>query len=398
MLVAVTALSQFHRSCLGVIAPELARDLALSPEQLGQASGAFYLALGLLQIPVGMLFDRFGPRRTVTAFTAVAAAAAAWQSVAGTGAELIAARFLLGAGCAASIMGAVTLTAWWYASERMSMMLSWVFALGQAGIFLAATPLALASAAIGWRGAYAAMAAVTALAGVLFYLWVDDRRPRPAGAAEPFGAIVHGLLMVWRTRGLLPVLAIHTFAYASMATVLGLWAGPFLADVYGLNGAARGNVLLAMAVAQCFGILAYGPLDRVFNTRKWVIVGGAAGTVALLGVLALWPRPPLALAVTLLVLLCGVTAYAVVIVAHGRSLFADRLVGRGITTVNIAQVLGLTVLALATGSIVDAFPAVAGGVARPALAYRAAFGAIALALMAGLAVYLFARDSKPGTA
>jgi predicted MFS family arabinose efflux permease len=328
----------------------------------------------------------------VTALTAVAVLAALWQSVVTTGQELIAARFLMGIGCAGSIMGAVTLVSRWCPGDRLSGILSWIWAFGQVGIFLAATPLALASDAFGWRSAFAGMALVTAAAGISFYLWVERIQPQAAAAATPESLrdIVRGLVAVWRTPGLVPVLAVHTFAYASMATVLGLWAGPFLADVYGLDVAARGNVLLAMGVAQLVGILVYGQLDRIFDTRKWVIVAGALGTIACLGALALIPGLTLAAAVTLLVLFCGVTAYALVIVAHGRSLFPDRLAGRGVTTVNIAQVAGLTVLAPATGAIVEALSG--NGVA---IAYRHAFGAIALALAGGLAIYLFARDAKP---
>ena len=62
-MVAITALSLFYRSCLGVIAPELTRDLGLTPEDLGNANGAFFLSMALMQIPVGLLFDRYGPRR-----------------------------------------------------------------------------------------------------------------------------------------------------------------------------------------------------------------------------------------------------------------------------------------------------------------------------------------------
>jgi MFS family permease len=166
-----------------------------------------------------------------------------------------------------------------------------------------------------------------------------------------------------------------------------------------MDATARGNVILAMAAAQFAGILAVGPLDRVFNTRKWVIVPGALCTIGLLAALALIPRPALWAAVALLVLVCAVTSYAVTIVAHGRELFPDALVGRGVTTVNLAQVVGLTVLPIVTGSIVGAFPAQGVGSARPEEAYRAAFGAIAAALAAGVAIYLVgAKDIKPRTA
>jgi predicted MFS family arabinose efflux permease len=228
-------------------------------------------------------------------------------------------------------------------------------------------------------------------------------RDRPPGVAVPartesFAEILRGLAAVWRTKGLVPVLGIHSFAYAGMATVLGLWAGPYLAHVHHMDGPARGNVLLAMAGAQLVGILCYGPLDRVFDTRKWVIVPGALASVGLLGALALIPSPSTALAVALLVLFTAVTAYSVVIVAHGRSLFPDHLVGRGVTTVNIAQVVGLTALPLMTGPIVGAIAeqSAAPNATIPEIAYRWAFGAIALTLAAGLLVYLVgAKDAKP---
>jgi len=396
VVVAITGLSLFYRSCLGVIAPELSRDLGLTPEDLGRANGAFYLAIAAMQIPLGLLFDRYGPRRVVSCFTALAVVAASGHLLVRTPGELVAARLLLGVGCAASFMGAVTLFALWTPGGRLSTALSRVFAFSQIGTFLAATPLALAERAIGWRWSFAAAAAITAVTGVLFFLWVRDRPPGAIAAprSERFDEVLRGLASVWRTKGLLPVLGIHTFAYASMATVLGLWAGPYLAHVHGMDGTARGNVMLAMAGAQLVGILAFGPLDRVFDTRKWVIVPGALASITLLGALALVPGLTAAAAVVLLILFTGVTAYAVVIVAHGRSLFPDHLVGRGVTTVNIAQVVGLTILPLISGTIVGAFPA--PDAVSPEIAYRWAFGAIALTLAAGLAVYTaMAKDAKP---
>ncbi len=394
-MVAITALSLFYRSCLGVIAPELTRDLGLTPEDLGNANGAFFLAMAAMQIPVGLLFDRYGPRRVVSWLTVLAVLAASLHGMVRSPGELVAARLLLGIGCAGSFMGAVTLCALWFPGRRLATMLSRVFAFSQIGTFLAATPLALAETAIGWRWTFGAMAAITAAAGVLFYILVRE----PHGTAdrhepESLRDVLRGLIPVWRTPGLAPLLGIHTFAYASMATVLGLWAGPYLAHVHSMDGPTRGNVLFAMAAAQLVGILAFGPLDRIYDTRKWIVVPGGLCTVVLLGALALIPGLSATAAVTLLILFTGVTSYAVVIVAHGRSLFPDHLLGRGVTTVNIAQVAGLTLLPLITGPIVGAFPA--PDAVSPEIAYRAAFGAIGLLLAAGLMIYLIkAEDAKP---
>ncbi|HEX2886731.1 MFS transporter [Vineibacter terrae] len=396
-LALTTIASQFFRASTAAIAPDLIADLGLSAQQFGAANGVFFLAIGIVQIPVGILFDRYGPRRITTALTGLAMVGAVWQALCTSGAEFLAARFLLGVGCAGSFMSAVLLCSRWFAGDRLAMVLSWVFALSQTGLMLATTPLAAASAAWGWRTAYLAAAAGALVIGAAFFLLVRDAPPGsapPATGGETIGDALRGVAQVWRTKGLLPVLAIHTVAYASMATVLSVWAGKYLSDVHGLDAVARGNVLLAMTAFQVAGTLAYGPLDRLLNTRKWVIVAGALLSLCTLGPLALiagtgfWP------AAALLCLHCAVTAYGIVIVAHGRTLFPAHLAGRGVTTVNIAQVVGSAALPWLTGIVIGLFPAATtGGYAESA--YRAAFGVIVLAVLAGLAVYLTARDARP---
>ena len=84
LLAALTAVSQFYRASLSAIAPEVSRDLALSPDALGLANGIFFLALGVVQLPVGMVFDRVGPRRTIGALTVLAVAGSLLHAVATT--------------------------------------------------------------------------------------------------------------------------------------------------------------------------------------------------------------------------------------------------------------------------------------------------------------------------
>jgi len=108
--------------------------------------------------------------------------------------------------------------------------------------------------------------------------------------------------------------------------------------------------------------------------------------MALLAALALLSKPPLAIAVVLLTAFCFFCAFGTVIVAQGRTLFPDRLAGRGVTTVNMAQCLGLTVLPALVGYIVEAF-------GNSDLAYRVAFGVLAIGLALGASVYIRSRDS-----
>ena len=218
------------------------------------------------------------------------------------------------------------------------------------------------------------------------------RRPAgpPAAAPRPtetLAGALRGQLTVWRTPGLLPVLAMHLVGYAAMATVIAVWAGPYLSEVHGLAPGPRGTVLFAMGLALVAGLLGVGPLERRLNTRKWLVAGMASGAVLTLVALAAWPQPPLPAAIGLLVGLCLFSAYPVVVVAHGRSLFADHQVGRGATTVNLAQTLGSAALPAMTGWAVAFAP--------QGEAWPIAFGTLAVALALGLAGYLTGRDAPP---
>ncbi len=400
LLSAVTGLSQFYRVSNSVIGPEVAAELGLSAQEVGLAGGAFFLALLVAQIPVGMAFDRWGARATLSAVSGLAVLGALLIARAADANELIAARFLVGIGCSASFMSAVFLCSRWFGVQRFTLVLSWVFAASNVGTLGAATPLAWASATIGWRHAFDALAAVTALIALAFWWLVRDD---PPGAAVPerhresLAEIWRGLLEVWRTPGLGPVFAMHTFTYACMITVMGVWAGPYLHDVHNLDAVARGNVLFAMGLASIAGPLCFGPLDRVFVTRKKIVIAGALSCIALFAALATLSRPPLALATALLVALPLLSSYAIVTVSQGRALFPERLAGRGVTTVNMAQVLGAAVLPALAGFIVGSFAGPGDGPAAPApeAAYRAVFGMLAAGSCIGLAFYLRSKDGRP---
>jgi predicted MFS family arabinose efflux permease len=389
-LLLATGLSQFHRTALGVVGPELAVALEGGPALLGAANGAFFLALLLLQIPVGLALDRLGPRRTVAWLTLPAAAGALGQALAPDAGWFLAARFLLGTGMAASFMAAVVLCSRWWSGAGLTTALSRVFALSQAGILLAGAPFAAAAGWLGWRGAYALAAAATLLCGLLWWRWVADdppHRPAPHRPPETLVQALRGQVTVWRTPGLLPVLSMHLVGYAAMTTVLAVWAGPYLADQYGLPPRARGAAILGMGLLLSAGLLCVGPVERRLNTRKWLVVALATAVVAVLSALALWPRPPLWAGIGLLALVCVLSCYPVVVVAHGRSLFPDHLVGRGATTVNLAQTLGCAALPALTGLTAAAAP--------PGLAWPFAFGTLAVALALGVLGYLASRDAPP---
>jgi len=395
-LALLTGLSQFHRSALGVIAPELSVDLALTPAMLGAANGMFFASLLVMQLPVGIALDRLGPRLLVVGLSGIAVLGLTLQAFATDGTTLLIARALIGIGCAASFMSAVVLCARWYGGSEMTLALSRVFAFSQLGILLAGAPLAWLAGWLGWRAAFLVSALLTGLAALAWWWLVQNDppdKPAPARKPESLMEALRGQFSIWRLPGLSRVLALHLVAYAAAATVIGLWAGPYFADVHGLNANERGLALAAMGLAMPIGLLLVGPLERRFFRRSAMISAGAALSAAMLIILAVWPAPPLPVALSLLVGLVLFSSYPVLLVTEARMLFPDHLVGRGASTVNMAQVLGSSLLPLLVGLVIGFFPM--DEFTRPEAAYRAGFAVLAASLVLGLAGWLLLPRAKP---
>lgn len=397
LLASTTILSQFFRAALAVIAPELISDLALSSRLLGLANGGFFVALLVAQVAVGLAFDKIGPRKTVAALSVLMTIGAAMHALANDGAILVLARLITGFGCAASFMSAVVLVSAWMPPARWSTGLSWVFGASQLGILAAGAPLAIATEWVGWRQAFLFTALLAAMVGVSFFVFVRDKPPgavvaTPAPVAQP-GAL-DGLRQVLSTPGILPVFALFGVAYAAVATVSGLWAGPYLKDIFGFDAKTRGLILTAMAALQMASVFVIGPLDRVFNTRKWLVAAGAGATLLVLAALALVPQLSAISALVLLAAMNLTAGYNTLLLTHMRAHFPNHLAGRGATTGNIAQLLGAAFLPILTGFIPGLFADTGTGYAPDA--YRLIFASLAASLAVGLVVYIrFARDIRP---
>lgn len=396
MLVATGSLSQFFRSSNAVIAPELIRDLGLSPQMLGTANAAFFLALLSIQIPLGVMFDHIGVRRSVGMLSVPMTAGAALHAFADSGMMLVAARFLVGLGCAGSFMASVVLIPRFVPRERWSTMLGLMFAFSQAGYFLAGTPLAYVAETIGWRQGFLGLAVVSALVGAAFY-WIVRDQPdgtTPAVAPADGPGTMEGLRQILSTPGIPQLFALFSVAYASMFTIAGLWIGPYLRDVHGLDAVARGNVVLLVALVLLVANTIIGPLDHWLGRSKHLVMALVGAAVAAFIAWAVIPQPPLAVAITLLLVICFSSSYGPVILAQIRARVPDHLAGRGATTANMAQLIGTSALPIVTGFLPHLFLSPPGGGYAEA-AYRAMFALIACVLGAGLAVYATLRE-RPG--
>jgi sugar phosphate permease len=382
-------LSQFYRSFLAVLTPALTTDLAMTKAQLSQASGTWFVAFALAQFAVGVALDRFGPRRTAASFVAIggaggallfAAASAPWM--------VIVAMALIGIGCAPVLMASLFIFAKSFSPARFAVLASWMVAFGTAGNVIGAAPLANAAEAFGWRPVMATLGIVTLATAIAIAALVRDPKTPPGAAVG-----LSGYLELLRMKVLWPIIPLTALNYAPATGIRGLWAGPYLADVYGADSLAIGEVTLFMALAMVGGAFLYGPLDTIFKTRKWVAFGG--NVIGLLALLYLSVNAGTSIVVTTIVfVVIGLFGGAYgLLMAHARAFVPAHLTGRGVTLMNFFSIGGVGAMQFATGGVVTA-TAVPG---EPAVAYQALFFFYAAALALALLVYLAAKDARPET-
>lgn len=383
-------LSQFYRSFLAVLTPALTVELGTTKADLSFASGAFFIALALSQFAVGVSLDRYGPRRTASITHAIGAGGGAFLfSFASEPWMITAAMALIGIGCAPILMAALFIFARIYSMARFAVLASWLIAFGAVGNVIGASPLANAAEAFGWRGVIAALGIFTLLTAFAIFMLVKDP-DHPEG--QPGGSTgLSGYIDLFRMRVLWPIIPLTALNYAPAAGIRGLWAGPYLADVYGADALIIGEVTLFMALAIAAGSFIYGPLDTVFKTRKWVAVAGNLAGLLALVYLALYTVTDIAV-VTLLFVVIGATGLGYgLLMAHARAFFPPHLVGRGVTLMNFFSVGGIGAMQFATGGVVTANN-VPGA---PEAAYTALFTFYAAMLGLALLVYLLVKDARP---
>ncbi len=345
-------LSYLFRTSNAVIGPVLAAELALPDHALGLLTSTYFLAFGAAQLPLGMLLDRYGPRRVEAALLAVAACGAVWFALAEDLAGLAWARALIGLGVSACLMAAFKAFNESFPAERQSALIGWIMSAGGLGAVVAAQPLAAAIGIAGWRGVTLGLAAVTVLVALALWLAVPERvRPR------------HGLGWAGQIAGVRRVMTDRTFwRYAPMVTmaiggfmaIQGLWVSRWLAEVEGLSRAQIARELTLLNGAMLAGCLFMGfamtPLIRrgigeptVLNAVAIAVVLLFAAINAVAGTGSTWLWALLAFAYPL----CNV-AYAIV----SKSLPLE-LSGRANTALNLAAFIGAFGLQWGMGALVD---------------------------------------------
>lgn len=263
--VAVYFLAVFHRSSLGVAGIVATQRFDISASQLSTFTVLQLLVYAGMQIPVGVLIDRYGAKRLLLTGAFLMTAAQLGFALTATYAGAVVARVFVGMGDAMVFISVLRLVAAWFPPRRNPVMTAWTGLIGQCGALVAAIPLARALSDYGWTPTFVASAAIGVLLGVLVVLVVRDVPPGfpPARNLRPVREVARDLAAAWRDPGTRLGLWIHfTSAFGTNVLAL-LWGYPFF--VYGehTGTAVAGSLLTLLVVTSMVG----GPLIGAFISR-----------------------------------------------------------------------------------------------------------------------------------
>ena len=255
-------LSYLLRAVNAVVAPDLVRDAGLSPAQLGLLTAAYLAAFALFQLPLGVLLDRYGPRRVQAGLLCVAAMGCIGFALAPDFSGLFAARAVIGLGFSAGLMASYKSSATWVPIERRSLANTAIMSMGALGVIVATEPTEFLVSQIGWRPVFVVFSVFILAAAVVILVVAPkaDTVGTPAPLKRQFADLIAIMRrpLFWRVA---PLLALTSGLQIGIQT---LWAGPWLRDCMGLSREEVARHLLWMAVSFMVGILSVGVIaDRL---------------------------------------------------------------------------------------------------------------------------------------
>jgi len=365
-------LSYLYRTVNAVIAPDLTSELSLNPAQLGLLTAAYFITFAAFQLPLGVLLDRFGPRRIESILLIFAAIGALLFSRAENLPGLIVGRALVGLGVSACLMAAFKAFVLWFPSQQWPRINGLQMASGGLGALTATAPVEFALGITNWRGIFLVLAITTLAVAAVIYCVVPERKEaqKTSGLKEQ----LQGVLEVFLSSEFWRVAPLTTLSQASFLSIQSLWAGPWLRDVAGMERMAVAKVLLLIATAMVAGFILLGTAaERLSRRRISPLLTAAIGMMLFMGVQLLIVLEIKDWAIPLWICFGFVGTTGIISYAGLCQEFPQHLTGRVTTGLNLLVFILAFFAQWAIGAIINLFPVSADG--RYATAgYKTGFG------------------------
>jgi MFS family permease len=372
-------LSYFFRTINALICSTLAVEFRLGARELGLLTSVYFLS-AVIQLPLGVMVDRHGPRRVQSVLLLVATAGAALFAIGGSFWTLALARILIGIGAGSAVIAGFKAIVLWFPRERLALFNGCFVMVGAIGAVTATAPTEWLLAWIGWRGLFELLAVLTALCAVVTFVVV----PHSASSADVGRSSAMNLGVVFRDRKFWRLAPLSTMCISTAWALQGLWASPWMMDVEGLSPHAIVSHLFVMAVALSAGSLILGICANsvrrrgirahdVLSIATVLFVTAEIALVADVRVssFALW---------SIIASLGGASVLTYAILAD---YFPPGLIGQANAALSTCHIAGAFTLQYGLGLVVACWPGQGGH--YPAIAYRTAFTLVIVLQLAALA-------------
>lgn len=392
----------YHRVAPAVMTRELATTFGLSATALGNLSAFYFFTYVAMQVPTGLIADRWGPRRLLTAGALVAALGTLLFALAPGLVVASAGRLLVGGSVAVAFVGMLKLASHWFAPRQFALVSGMALFTGIVGAVFAGVPLRLAVDRFGWRPVMTASALATlGLAAAIWLVVRDDPEERghasyfAAGAHHETPTVLGGLREVLRYGNTWLLAFVPGGIAGALLAFAGLWGVPYLTTVYGMTTAEAAGATSTVMVGWALGGPVFGAASDRMGRRKPLYVGGMV-VVTVGWALLLYASPARPLLAALLAVVGFASGCMMPGFAFAKESVPPPVAGTVSGVVNTGVMIGPLVLQPSIGWMLDRLW---GGVVQDGVrvyersAYRAGFGLMMAWLVASLAAVLFTRET-----
>jgi MFS family permease len=266
----VFALCNYYRTVNAVLAAYLIEEFNLNAGQLGLLISVYFLVSALFQAPLGLLMDRYGPRRVQATLIVIAGIGAIIFALGTTWPVLITGRVIMGIGAAGGLMTSIQAVTLWFPSSRWPFFNGFVLSLGALGSLAATLPTQYLLYLLDWNHLIIAVAIISFLSSLMLFGIVPEKRKAPKG--ETLGDQLKGMAAIYRDRLFWRFAPLYLATTGSTMAFQSLWAGPWLHDVGRLDAQSVASHLLMLSLFQIVSYFLVGFIATELGKRNVPLV------------------------------------------------------------------------------------------------------------------------------
>jgi MFS family permease len=346
-------LSCLLRAITATLSPVLTLEFELMAADLGLLAGGYFLGFASMQIPLGYLLDKFGPKKIVSSFLLIAFIGTVSFALAQNFSGLLVSRILIGVGVSACLMAPLTGYRIWFAEDQQQRTNSWMLMIASLGFLSSTLPIQLLLPSLGWRWIFGGIAALILISIFLMLVFIpkwNHQKNESLENSERKGSLAD----VWKNKFFISVIPMGLFNYGGLMAIQTLWAGPWMIRVAGYTPLESATGLFWINITMLISFFLWGYfLPRITN------LGFSALKILKLGL-------PVSFLIMLIIIILGSKAGAFYITlfilssiflsvtqpAVGLS-FASHLAGKALTSFNLLIFLGTFIMQWVMGLVID---------------------------------------------